>query len=181
LPIPTGPISYEHTQVFFEITIHDLEIGRIEFELFSKYVPITCNNFRSLCLGDTKDSNDIVLTYKFSTIHKVVKGSGLVGGDITNYDGTGGRSIYSHTFDDENFIYSHEKPYLLCMHNTGPNSNNSKFIITTSIDEAMNGRNVVFGKVIRGEDIIQRIEEEDVVDFKPVDTIVISNCGVLFN
>jgi cyclophilin family peptidyl-prolyl cis-trans isomerase len=70
----------------------------MEFELFSSIVPKTCHNFLSLCLG-----SDSSLSYKNSTFHRLIPDFMIQGGDFTNHNGTGGRSVYGEKFEDENF------------------------------------------------------------------------------
>lgn len=102
----------------------------------------------------------------------------IQGGDFTNEDGTGGKSIYGNKFEDENFVIKHDKPYLLSMANSGPNTNGSQFFITTSETPHLNGKHVVFGEVVEGFDII---DELNVIDTdgkdKPVDDVRILRCN----
>ena len=102
----------------------------------------------------------------------------IQGGDFTNHNGTGGRSIYGEKFEDENFQIKHDKPYLLSMANSGPNTNGSQFFITTSETPHLDGKHVVFGEVIEGFDLVDKLNNTrtDMSDH-PTDKIVISDCG----
>jgi len=82
----------------------------------------------------------------------------IQGGDIVNFDGTSGESIYGPYFDDENFILKHNSVGLLSMVNEGrPNTNSSQFIITVQPSTHLDNTNVVFGKIVRGMGIVLEI------------------------
>ena len=157
--------------VFFTVEKNGNIVGNIVIKLFDEIVPKTINNFRTLC--EYKK-------YIRTPFHRIIKDFMIQGGDFTNHNGTGGESIYGKKFEDENFELNHDKPYLLSMANSGPNTNGSQFFITTSITSHLDGKHVVFGEVIKGFDIIYdlNITDTDNKDM-PTDRILISDCGLI--
>ncbi|KAI9759879.1 MAG: phosphatidylinositol transfer protein csr1 [Chaenotheca gracillima] len=125
--------------------------GRINFVLYDDIVPDTARNFRHLCKDKnifSKNAKGGELTgYKGSVFHRVIPSFMLQGGDFTRSNGTGGKSIYSEKFPDENFSKKHTKPFLLSMANAGPNTNGSQFFVTTIVTNWLDGKHVVFGEV----------------------------------
>ena len=162
---------------FFIIGIDNEEVGKIKFELFDDDVPKTCANFRYLCAKGMDDKKEPC--YKNSIFHRVIKDFMIQGGDFTNFDGTGGISMYGKKFDDENFNLKHNQPGLLSMANSGPNTNGSQFFITLKETSHLDDKHVVFGILLEGFDILKKIEnlETDEED-KPIKEVKVIHCGL---
>ncbi|XP_035722501.1 peptidyl-prolyl cis-trans isomerase D-like isoform X1 [Vespa mandarinia] len=167
--------------VFLDVAIGTEKVGRIVIELFKDVTPRTAENFRALCTGEKGNGiNNKKLHYKGSIFHKVIPQFMIQGGDIINFDGTSGESIYGPHFEDESFQISHSRGGLLSMVNEGhPNTNSSQFIITTVPCIHLDNTNVVFGKVIKGMGIVIEINNVPVVKDLPIEKICITNCGEL--
>jgi len=149
---PVQPQAAISTRIYFDIEIDNKPAGKIILGLHDLVVPKTCLNFITLCE-----------TGKFNrtSFHRVIPNFMIQGGDYTNHNGTGGRSIYGgNKFPDENFELKHTGPGIVSMANAGPNTNGSQFFITTVATPHLDGRHVVFGVVEEGWDIIQKIENE---------------------
>lgn len=167
--------------VFLEIATTEDTIGRIDIELYKDTVPKTAKNFYKLCVGEyNEEIKQVIKKFMGVRFHNVMRGSLIQSGDYINGDGTSGKSIYGTTFPDENFILKHDQPGLLSMSNNGPNTNNSQFFITTRAMPWLNDKHVVFGKVLKGMDVVQKIENMPTdMDNKPLQDICVVNCGAI--
>lgn len=144
--------------------------GRVILSLNKDVVPKTCNNFSVLCEKKA---------YVGSKFHRVIKDFMIQGGDFTNHDGTGGVSIYGNVFPDENFVLKHDKG-TISMANSGPDTNGSQFFISTAKTDWLDNKHVVFGKVVKGMDLVEFIESQNTDNNdKPLTDVTIVDCGLL--
>jgi cyclophilin family peptidyl-prolyl cis-trans isomerase len=193
LPTGTGP------RCFLEFSIGDNNstTRRVEVQLFADQAPIAVENFRALCTGEKgmcSSNSSKPLCYRNSQMHRVVPNMCVQGGDLTAGNGTGGESIYQagsqHAdmwgkFKDEVFL-QHTCAGLLSYANNGPNRNGSQFFFTLRPLPHLNGKHVVFGKVIVDDkdsdtDGMSVVEEMGRLPTnamqRPLESSVIQDCG----
>lgn len=176
---PFHAVNPKNPVVFFDIAIDGKAAGRIEMELFADTCPKTAENFLQLCVG-TKNKAGAPLAYKGSAFHRVIPGFMCQGGDFTTGDGRGGESIYGGRFDDETFegkAGKHFGPGCLSMANAGPNTNGSQFFLCTAPTPHLDRRHVVFGQVVKGYDVVKKIEAVGSQSGRTTAKVTINDCG----
>ncbi len=132
------------------IAVLETNTGTIELKLYPGKSPLAVENFIGLI---KKGYYDGII------FHRVIKGFMIQGGDPTG-TGRGGESIWGKVFKNENtpnLVF--DKPFLLAMANAGPNTNGSQFFITTAVTPWLNGGYTIFGEVIRGKEVVRKIEQ----------------------
>jgi peptidylprolyl isomerase len=136
-----------------KIVVFQTNQGNIEIKLMPEIAPKACENF--IKLAEKGYYNGIIF-------HRVIKQFMIQGGDPTG-TGRGGESIWGGTFEDEvSSGVKFDRPGILAMANAGPNTNGSQFFITTVATPWLNMRHTIFGEVVSGYDIVQKIENTPV-------------------
>ena len=194
-------------RVFFDLQIGGRRAGRIVMELFADAVPRTAEvreraacwparcsmrpqprpvsraqNFRCLCTGERGVGlkTGKALHFKGTMFHRVIPGFMMQGGDFSNMNGTGGESIYGGKFEDENLDLLHNAAGILSMANSGKNANGSQFFITFRKAEHLDGKHVVFGRVVEGMGVVKAVETADIGEAdRPLEPVLIARCGEL--
>ncbi|KAJ2471898.1 hypothetical protein GGI02_001966 [Coemansia sp. RSA 2322] len=171
----SGPAAVANPRVFIEFAVDGQASGRVELELRKDVAPRTAENFCALCTGERG------FGYKDSKVHRIVPGFMIQAGDFERGDGKGGKSIYGEKFADVNFELSHDAPGILSMANAGPNTNGSQFFITLDKTPWLDGKHVVFGKVVRGMDIVRMVEAlgDENAPLNPKRAITICDSGIV--
>ena len=165
----------QNPHVELSVSIGDEPAGTIELELFEDVTPKTAENFRALCTGEQGED----MVYAGTPFHRIIPGFMIQGGDFTNGNGTGGKSIYGDTFPDEGFQLKHTEPGLLSMANAGPDTNGSQFFITLAKTPWLDGKHVVFGKVVDGMDIVKAMEAQGSRSGRTKQPVVLESCKEL--
>merc|ERR1712230_134039 len=147
--------------------------------VFFDLTSLQTENFRQLCTGEYRPNN-VATGYKNNIFHRVIKDFMCQGGDFINEDGTGSTSIYGPQFEDENFTVKHDAPGLLSMANSGPGTNGCQFFVTTAPAPFLDGKHVVFGKVVGQESMLVLRKIENVAtgpNNRPKLTCRVIECG----
>ena len=162
-------------KVALDVSIDGKPAGTITLELFADVVPKTAENFRALCTGEKGEG----LSYAGSPFHRIIPGFMIQGGDFTRGNGSGGKSIYGEKFEDENFSLKHGEAGILSMANAGPNTNGSQFFITVDATPWLDGRHVVFGKVVEGMDVVRAMEQQGSQSGRTQAPVMLEGCRQL--
>ncbi|MFH1092559.1 MAG: peptidylprolyl isomerase [Candidatus Omnitrophota bacterium] len=131
------------------VVVLETNQGNVEIRLMPEIAPLTCENFRKLV--EKEYYNGIIF-------HRVIKDFMIQGGDPTG-TGRGGESVWGKPFGDEvKKEVTFNKKGILAMANSGPNTNGSQFFITTAKTPWLNMQHTIFGEVISGYDVVEKIE-----------------------
>ncbi|GMM37281.1 hypothetical protein DASC09_046060 [Saccharomycopsis crataegensis] len=159
--------------VFFDVNIGKSTLGRIKIRLFQSQLPKTCENFRQFCTGEYRENNR-PLGYKNCIFHRVIRDKIVQSGDFISNNGLGSKTIYgSLVFPDEGFPLKHE-PFMVSMANSGPNTNGCQFFICLDMMPELDGKHVVFGEVIEGQELVKIISRVTVNENNRPDPLAVT-------
>ncbi|CAM9279414.1 unnamed protein product [Choristocarpus tenellus] len=183
----------QRKKAFFEMSVDGVDAGRVEFELASDVLPVTCENFLRLCHGvplptygpDNLPYDGMVekveggkLCYAGTKIHHITKGMGIMGGDVEHKNGGWSHSSFqARYFPDEAFLIPHSTSGLLTMANSGVHRNGSQFFITVEPAGHLDGRSVAFGRVSSGMNVVKALYGMFSTKGRPVSNILVARCG----
>lgn len=169
-------------RVYMDLAIDGEAVGRVVFGLYGTVTPRTAENFKRLCVGDVEHTTAPrkKLWYQDISFHRCVSAFCIQGGDVMYGNGNGGFSIYGRYFDDENFELGHDEEGILSMSNSGANKNSSQFFITLTASPALNGKHVVFGRVLSGMQVLRRVNRTaGCWNGVPKKRVTVAACGVM--
>lgn len=147
------PAGRQGAEMDNKIVVLETTQGAIEIKLMPDIAPKACENFTKL--AEKGYYNGIIF-------HRVIKGFMIQGGDPAGL-GTGGESIWGEPFEDEvSSGVKFDRKGLLAMANAGPNTNGSQFFITTAVTPWLNMRHTIFGEVVSGYNVVEKIENTPV-------------------
>lgn len=166
--------AVERKRVFVDIDktgfLSETRTQRIVIELYDDMVPSTVQNFYELCKANA---------YAKTPFHRVINNFMIQSGDFVSHDGTGGKSIYGEDFADENFELKNRTAFV-AMANSGPDTNSSQFFILLKDSAHLDGKHVVFGKVVQNMEFVYEIGAvETNVNDEPIDEVIIARTGIL--
>lgn len=167
-------------RVALDVSIGGEPAGTLVLELRADVVPRTAENFRALCTGEAGvGQSGKPLAYAGTPFHRIIPGFMVQGGDFTRHNGTGGESIYGARFPDENFELKHTGAGILSMANAGPDTNSSQFFITTAKTSWLDGRHVVFGELVEGQDVLREMDKQGSRSGQTRTAVVLESCREL--
>jgi len=175
---PLGAPNPENPLVYFDVQLgrygDAIKLGRVVMELKMDVCPRTAENFRQLAMN-----TEVGKGYNLSRFHRIIPGFMCQGGDFTNDNGTGGRSIYGNKFEDENFTLKHLGAGVLSMANAGPNTNGSQFFLCVAPTPWLDGKHCVFGQVVSGMNVVRAMEACGNRSGDTAFDVIIGACGEL--
>ncbi|KAL9261709.1 Peptidyl-prolyl cis-trans isomerase CYP63-like protein [Drosera capensis] len=172
----------KNANVFMDISVDGERAGRI---LFADVVPKTAENFRALCTGEKGigATSKKPLHYKGSIFHRIIKGfmAQVLVGKVFMEGSSQLRLLITEqiSITDENFKLDHSGPGILSMANSGPNTNGSQFFICFKRQPHLDGKHVVFGKVVQGMEILKKLEGMGTAAGQPTGVVKVVDCGEL--
>merc|ERR1712187_511866 len=158
---------------------------RVVIELCEKESPLACQNFKAFCTGEKGKSKESAkeMCYRGVPFHRIERGFMMQGGDFVTGTGAGGESVFGKKFKDDmgGLKLKHEGRGVVSMSNTGKNSNTCQFFVTFAECKQLNGKHVVFGRVVEGMEVIDRVEAEAASEGegKPSLPVIVAACGLL--